>query len=593
LDSASPKLILACNQGSSLGNARLEFIRIFGKAYRYYVVELANVKVTSVTSDGSGASDFPNERVTLHYDGIESIYTELDPDLRLLPDAISWWVIPDNYGGTTAVECVTAIPDSLTGMAGTTGQLTIQVPPLLNAVDTVGVKVVSSDPTVLTFPDATDGQKLIPFPGGTPPSQTIDLLLLRPGRATVTMVRQQTCIANSAAIEVRAGLIANASFEENLPDGPSHYGSINHWPALGAYSGVSPADGPFQDNGTIPDRTQVAFIQSEGSLSQDVTGLEPGRSYWLQFRYNARACCGGTIGLTVRFDGEPLAAVSPVLPVGDTNPYHWTNLLFTPKREGGRLEFATTAAGDASLLLDAVSLVRRDATSVVLHNPSFEASGTPPTPGYLESGQLEGWTTTGKCGVNEGWSGAFADNGIPPDQARVAFLQQAGASLSQDVGGLTPGQEYTLTFAANARSGNLPHLKVTLAGAVLIDEDIAPVGSANPYRFKAATFRAPARRGMLRFEQTAPTGDNTVLLDNIEIVPGPYVPAPIPLRVQFAGTTGLRLSWPMTPVAFRLQAATFLGGAWHDVPEPLQVEGVENVVYQPLGGQSQYFRLRW
>src|SRR5262245_2144801 len=95
---------------------------------------------------------------------------------------------------------------------------------------------------------------------------------------------------------VRAGFIANPSFELNYPDTWPHYGAIDSW--VGG-SGVNLADGPFHNGGTpIPDGKQVAFKQGSGDLAQDITGLTAGKRYWVQFYYDARACCGGSIDLS-------------------------------------------------------------------------------------------------------------------------------------------------------------------------------------------------------------------------------------------------------------------------------------------------------
>src|SRR2546428_4235883 len=92
-----------------------------------------------------------------------------------------------------------------------------------------------------------------------------------------------------------ATFIQNPSFEANYnPVFPS-YGPIDLW---AGGSGVNESPGPFHNSATtIPDQSRVAFQQGSGSLRQTVTGLSPGQSYWLQFYYDARNCCGGTVDL--------------------------------------------------------------------------------------------------------------------------------------------------------------------------------------------------------------------------------------------------------------------------------------------------------
>src|SRR5206468_2723817 len=87
--------------------------------------------------------------------------------------------------------------------------------------------------------------------------------------------------------------VQNPSFEVNYEVTFPHYGGIDSWVSVGG-SGVNQSDGPFHNPGTpIPDRDRVALKQGSGSLSQDIVGLTTGKRYWIQFFYDARACCPG------------------------------------------------------------------------------------------------------------------------------------------------------------------------------------------------------------------------------------------------------------------------------------------------------------
>src|SRR5262249_10114434 len=148
----------------------------------------------------------------------------------------------------------------------------------------------------------------------------------------------------------------NASFESSpIPPGVG-YGSVVAWDAIGG-TGLNGAAGPFPDNGNIPGRAPGGFLQGVGSLSQQILGLTPGASYWLQFDYNARNCCGGAIDLHVRFDGKEISLLTGVTAV-TAGDYHFQNVTFTPASDHGLLEFVTTTTGDASVLLDAVNIVQ-------------------------------------------------------------------------------------------------------------------------------------------------------------------------------------------------------------------------------------------
>jgi len=151
-------------------------------------------------------------------------------------------------------------------------------------------------------------------------------------------------------------LVANGSFEaDDVPAWPG-YRAITDW--IGG-SGINDG-GPFGDNGTIPDGAKLGFIQGSKTLSQNLIGLEAGTEYVLSFYCNARICCGGTIGFTESVGGEELGSVSDVKPVGGDNPYNSASYSFVAVGNEAELVFSAMAAGDATLLLDAVSVSKAD-----------------------------------------------------------------------------------------------------------------------------------------------------------------------------------------------------------------------------------------
>jgi len=159
-------------------------------------------------------------------------------------------------------------------------------------------------------------------------------------------------LGTGAEPEAPDNLVANGSFEvDDVPEWPG-YGAITDWEGG---SGINDG-GPFGDNGVIPDGAKLGFIQGTRTLSQQLTGLEAGAEYVLSFSYNARNCCGGTIGFTVSVGGEELGSVSDVKPVGAENAYNSASYNFVAAGTEAELVFSATAAGDATLLLDAVSV---------------------------------------------------------------------------------------------------------------------------------------------------------------------------------------------------------------------------------------------
>ena len=350
-----------------------------------------------------------------------------------------------------------------------------------------------------------------------------------------------------------AAFVSNPSFEDNYNTTWPGSGNIDSWTTAGTGYGVNESTGPFFNVGTlIPDRDRVAYLARSASMSQSISGLTPGQPYWLQFWYEGRDCCGGTVSVAVSFDGAQIGAISGAQRV--TGGYDFANVVFTPTNDTGVLTFQTTASGDASVTFDAVNIVQRDPNNVILMNPSFEASG-PPTamtgnPPAADSGEIikpariAGWTwdanQAGTYGVSLA-GGMYGDNGAVPDQDLVGFIAGPG-SLSQTVSNLYANTSYTLSFAYNAQSapGVNAHLQVEVAGSVVADEEVAPVGGLNPYHVKTVNFVATNATAEITFAQTRAGG--TLLLDDVRLVgkvPPVTKPTPLtfsPTAMELAGT---------------------------------------------------------
>ena len=354
----------------------------------------------------------------------------------------------------------------------------------------------------------------------------------------------------------QTAFVANPSFESdyntNFPfyvNTPGNITSIDGWSGgsgighsgIGENPVIAEANGQSSGNATawgtivenIPDRDRVAFMQANQTLSQDISGLTPGKQYWLQFWWTGRNCCGATLELDVSFGGAQLTSIPGIGGTNnnvDTSGYYFANFAFTPTNGAGILTFQSVVpSGDATVGIDAVNIVQRDAGNVVLMNPSFEASGPPTTaignPPAPDSGEIikpaaiAGWqwdtNQTGTYGISLS-GGLYADNGAVPDQALVGFISGPG-SLSQTVSNLFVGGAYQLTLYYNAQSAPKvnAHLQVTAGGAVLIDEDVAPVGGSNPYHTKTVALTPTSSTAVITFAQTNATG--TLLLDNVSL----------------------------------------------------------------------------
>lgn len=157
-------------------------------------------------------------------------------------------------------------------------------------------------------------------------------------------------------------VVVNASFEvDPVPPFPG-YGTISGWTPGGGMDtgyGINEFGMPFAGNGAVPDGTNVAFMQSNGNLSQDVHGFEIGAQYWLLYRENARqGCCGGTGSLSVTVGGDTIVDTHSVTPVGGTNPYRVVGShVFTAREETLTVTFIKSGDGDISALIDLVQIL--------------------------------------------------------------------------------------------------------------------------------------------------------------------------------------------------------------------------------------------
>jgi hypothetical protein len=479
---------------------------------------------------------------------------------------------------------------------GQKATVTVKVPTELLATKSATITFQSPTPAVARLVNAdVDGIVALQYAQGGTNVQTFEVEAEARGAIRIAVVDSAgLSVLNDVAVNVVTSFVRNSSFESSPAPAGVGYGSILAWTTPPSGIGLNKAAGPFHDNGVIPDREQVAFIQNSGTISQQVLGLVPGKKYWLQFFYNVRNCCGGTMDLTVRFDGTGLITVPQISPVLDPNSYYFQHLEITSTNTTGLLEFVATASGDSSLLLDGISIVQRDAGEIVIRNPSFEASGSPANVGYVQPGNIAGWDAGGGGrGININGAGPFTDNGLASDQDRVLFLQGNTTFVSQNITGLTAGQQYTLIFDVNARMccGAEPSsYRASFADTPLVEEEITPVGAGMPFIAKYLVFTPTTTEGVLKFEHTTAAGDHTLLLDNVRIVRGVVTPAP-KLTAQPAAANTFRIAWPSAATTFKLQSAASLPGTWTDVTTPIVVEGTDNVVTEAVGTGNKFYRL--
>ena len=408
--------------------------------------------------------------------------------------------------------------------------VTVTVPGELLKLHAVDLKFRSLTPTVARLVGAdSDGVLALHFDQDGADTATFEVEGLVRGSALLDVVDSGgLTVQDTLMTYVVTSLVKNPSFDSAGAPAAPGYGEILGWTGG---SGVNTSAGPFYDNGLVPDRTQVGFVQGSKTLSQDISGLTPGQTYWLQFYYNAREFgTGWTLDLSVKFAGQELAHIASILAVGAGQPFYQTNLVFTPASDSGVLEFTTTAQGDATLLLDAVNIVPRDAGDILVMNPSFEASGTiVGGVGYLQPNPVAGWAFQASgYGINVLGRDPFADNGTNPDQDAVLFIQNAG-SMTQTITGLTPGKNYTVLLFADPRNccgGTIETtLRVSVDGLPILEQLLQPVGGSNPYYVETAGFTAASTEAVLQIEHAPEAGtDRSLVLDNVRVFPEGQIP---------------------------------------------------------------------
>jgi len=524
----------------------------------------------------------------------------------------------DNLKVTIAPSAYANATGTTTGVGANSAPVTVFVPAAALATGGIDIVITSSDPTIAVPSGASGASLTLHFAKGGTNAQSFTAFGIAPGQTVFTLSSAQVRISGNVSVSVgflAQSAVANPSFEDSYTPAwaPPGYLFMNRWTPNTDTTGFNgTANGQtildFADNGLLPDRNLVAFIDNAGSFQQNLQGLAVGSTIWLQYRYNvsANSAKGMPVGghvLTVSYNGKVIDAITNALPVetagSNTKPWYFRNVPFVADAASGALEFEHTvtdaANAPATMLLDAITVVLRGADEVVIENPSFEASGKPTTsPYYFENDVLiAGWTVDppNQWGVNAPGD-PFCDNGKNPDQDLALFVQGAGKTVSQTISGFTPGERYQLTFAYNARlTGVQPQLDATLDDLKLMSVQVVPVGGNNPFYRTNLVFTANAPTLALKFANSVAAGDSTFLLDDVHIT---HLRAPSPsLKIQLLNGQ-LQISWPIASSGgFKLQTSSALTGNWTDSTLPVQTSGTNNLVWDTWSAnQATFYRLK-
>jgi hypothetical protein len=173
-------------------------------------------------------------------------------------------------------------------------------------------------------------------------------------------------------------------------------------------------------------------------------------------------------------------------------------------------------------LLSAVNALGESAGTETSATPAMVVDGgfeTPMVSDFAYNPAGSAWTFSEKSGITAAHSGMTGENPTgPPEGRQAAFVQQDG-TISQVIGGLTPGTDYTLTFSAAQRVSSSPNgqtWQVKLDDTVI--GDYSPPKEASTYTDYTATFTATAASQTLSFVGTNTRGgDNTIFIDNVRV----------------------------------------------------------------------------
>jgi hypothetical protein len=258
---------------------------------------------------------------------------------------------------------------------------------------------------------------------------------------------------------------------------------------------------PFANNGAIPEGTRAAFVQvatgaANNNINTTVTGLVPGQTYRLLWRFNSRnngAAANqrpnGTVsvgGTAISFQASPVEAAN-----SRTLPYRTGALVFTASAATETLTVAANLiAGqtDATLVVDdfqiaAVAPSKWTVTAWTGDGDSGVIPGLTYTHAYnlgtASSAVVNGVPLTGVAGGSPavpgsfsttGWTAALADasnNLNSGGSATVAddFVYGSASPTTQAItlDGLTPGTAYRLSlFGVGWADAAVPNRSVTL-----------------------------------------------------------------------------------------------------------------------------------
>ena len=241
--------------------------------------------------------------------------------------------------------------------------------------------------------------------------------------------------------------VLNPGFEDtpyppNYPGYETTNWNIPGWSGTGSI-GVNPCPpnpnnpndtAPFLNGLTPPEGTHVGFIQGNGTLSQRVYGLTPGKTYIVEYYQDeGGAATNAVAGPSVRVDGQTV--VNQVELIRTPQFRRVLSRPFTPTGDSALLEIRNTSIqGDNTLLVDKFSV--REIGYLVFQD-NFDLPNSPSAP----------QTPAGSLDINRGLAGRQAGYYFGTPYTELAATAPGGSvdhySQVDFAGGTIGGQSFS------------------------------------------------------------------------------------------------------------------------------------------------------
>ena len=348
------------------------------------------------------------------------------------------------------------------------------------------------------------------------------------------------------------------------------------------YSGTSGLAGNGSaftvNNPSAPVGNQVAFIQSLGSISQNIVFV-PG-TYDLSFSAAQRGNYqSSTQTFQVLVDGTVVGTFNTLT---GTSYATLTTSSFTVTAGSHTIIFQGTNlnGGDNTVLIDklAINPLPTSLTDSGFEMPALANGAYEFSPGGSP------WTFTDSAGLAANGSAFTINNPSAPQGNQVAFIHVAG-SISQSV--LFPVGTFQISFSAAQRGSSQEggeFVGVSVDGNSVLGDSQLPGTSYQTYT--TASFTVTPGRHMIVFSGTSGT-DTTILLDQITITPVATGPGNPGFETPQVGTGNFQYNPSASLWVFSGYAGLAGNGSGFTVDNPSAPQGNQVAFLQQTGSISQ------